>query len=746
MEAFDLSLNLNEILKLDLTEFRFDISEVVSLSESLNTQLNNAAGATNDLSSAASKVKDSFESAKEAAKETADFSKAFGEVLLGIAGAKKPTDLAAKVLKNAGKFVYDGILLAAEEEETQEFAKAMSQLKKNVRSIQIDLGEALLPTAKFVLGRMNSMTGDTGKTSLSEILNGIRLSTSGQLRDANDRYAQATALIRMLERMESNKEDSAYAGSKWVSTLNALIATVPELSEHINLQTGEITGGTKKLYEDAETWQERQKTQVRQSGLDEAIQLYRDQRNQQYTLEQDIERGKALAESNLRRAYEAATKSEYAQEYEWLRDFEFSLDSETLDSNLNDFVGYIRDKAKFEVMSPDKKKDLNDLADEVNSYLNASKEAENGIPSYQEQLDELPKQLDTIRESVRQHAEEMGLDGDAVLEAIDSTNAYTDALLEQSTVFDQLSSAMDVIRAYRESVIESMRGALDGVTNGFEAMGELRQVSVSDMMAGLASQQDYMEEYNNNLKTASELGIKKGLLAILADGSEQSAAYLAAIVADQGASIEELNKQWEDTEGAKDSLAMTMADARLEIDEEYDQMVKDAQTMAQQTVDAFDRAEEAKENGLAIAESIASGLALGASKIAAQVSKIQAELSQLGSFSLAYSGTSDGEAQDDSAEGRAVGLDYVPYDDYYARLHEGEAVLTKAEATDWRRGESGGASSVAIDYDRLASSLLCAVSGLAVQMDGQAVGHLVAPTVSSDIAEGMTTTRRYAIV
>ncbi|MBQ8653971.1 MAG: hypothetical protein IJ507_03460, partial [Clostridia bacterium] len=34
----------------------------------------------------------------------------------------------------------------------------------------------------------------------------------------------------------------------------------------------------------------------------------------------------------------------------------------------------------------------------------------------------------------------------------------------------------------------------------------------------------------------------------------------------------------------------------------------------------------------------------------------------------------------------ATGLDYVPFNDYRARLHEGEAVLTKLEATEWRRG------------------------------------------------------------
>lgn len=80
------------------------------------------------------------------------------------------------------------------------------------------------------------------------------------------------------------------------------------------------------------------------------------------------------------------------------------------------------------------------------------------------------------------------------------------------------------------------------------------------------------------------------------------------------------------------------------------------------------------------------------------------------------------------AYGHATGLDYVPYNNYAARLHEGEAVLTKAEATAWRRGD--GAGSPAIDYDRLAGAIASAMAGTSVQMDGQAVGVLVAPTVS----------------
>lgn len=67
---------------------------------------------------------------------------------------------------------------------------------------------------------------------------------------------------------------------------------------------------------------------------------------------------------------------------------------------------------------------------------------------------------------------------------------------------------------------------------------------------------------------------------------------------------------------------------------------------------------------------------------------------------------------DDSAlggygDGRAVGLDYVPYDNYAARLHEGEAVLTKLEADRWRRGEfntEGGDGIVVNQYITVAKN------------------------------------------
>lgn len=56
---------------------------------------------------------------------------------------------------------------------------------------------------------------------------------------------------------------------------------------------------------------------------------------------------------------------------------------------------------------------------------------------------------------------------------------------------------------------------------------------------------------------------------------------------------------------------------------------------------------------------------------------------------------------DDVDGSHATGLDFVPYDNYTARLHEGEAVLTKLEAENWRngRGAAGAGEIVTVNVN-----------------------------------------------
>lgn len=110
-------------------------------------------------------------------------------------------------------------------------------------------------------------------------------------------------------------------------------------------------------------------------------------------------------------------------------------------------------------------------------------------------------------------------------------------------------------------------------------------------------------------------------------------------------------------------------------------------------------------------------------------------INTIGNFATAF-----GDMYRESDNSHATGLNYVPYDDYRARLHTGEAVLTRSQAEAWRKGD--GQAAVGIDYDRLAAALVQAVGGMSVQMDGHAVGTLVAPTVSKAMGKSANA-RRY---
>lgn len=76
--------------------------------------------------------------------------------------------------------------------------------------------------------------------------------------------------------------------------------------------------------------------------------------------------------------------------------------------------------------------------------------------------------------------------------------------------------------------------------------------------------------------------------------------------------------------------------------------------------------------------------------------------------------------------GHATGLNYVPYNDYLARLHVGEAVLNAADARQWRAQKAAGGVSAA-DIAAIVSAATAADSAPAVLvLDGKVVAEVQA--------------------
>ena len=95
-------------------------------------------------------------------------------------------------------------------------------------------------------------------------------------------------------------------------------------------------------------------------------------------------------------------------------------------------------------------------------------------------------------------------------------------------------------------------------------------------------------------------------------------------------------------------------------------------------------------------------------------------LSSVGGVTVGAS--SNGHLLDGSHE---TGLDFVPFDNYLASLHEGEGILTAEENRIWQRFKNG-ASPQSMDYDALGATMRENVqAGGNVYLDGRTVGRVI---------------------
>ena len=86
----------------------------------------------------------------------------------------------------------------------------------------------------------------------------------------------------------------------------------------------------------------------------------------------------------------------------------------------------------------------------------------------------------------------------------------------------------------------------------------------------------------------------------------------------------------------------------------------------------------------------------------------------------------------------------MPYDNFVAKLHAGETVLNRADATAYRAGNVGGISAESISQ-AVAVAVREALDGVGVYMGADRVGDLVTQRVSRNIAKGARA-MRYANV
>lgn len=348
----------------------------------------------------------------------------------------------------------------------------------------------------------------------------------------------ADVYISKLEQMGDIKSLDASGAQEYKNVLTLLTQTIPELSDGINLQTGEIDGGTAALRANTAAWQENAKAQAYQDYLTE---MYKQEADLTVELEKN-KVGLTKAEMQLEAAQKKRKETEASMrgantrgDYEKYHQLEASLDG--IDSEISLAEAAIR------------------------NYEKAIADGETALDDYR-----------TASEDTRQ-----------AIENLTSAEEGGSALSEEAAAQMQgLQSVMDGAGASLQSLAERYREAYDaayesisGQYSLWDKAAEVEATSVGSINSALESQISYWQQYDSNIdaltaRTGDIAGLSD-MIASFADGSAESVNAIAGMAQANDGDLKKMVENWqklqEEQKTASDSLAQLKEDFQGELDE-----------------------------------------------------------------------------------------------------------------------------------------------------------------------------------
>lgn len=367
-------------------------------------------------------------------------------------------------------------------------------------------------------------------------------------------YDVAGKYVDRLKALEETGLKTEEQQQEWNSTLALLCQTVPELSQYINLQTGEIEGGTAAIENQIKAMKNLAIEQVKQEKMAEITELYADaileQAENARKLDAVIEE---LAEAEARR------------------------------TEINSLMAGT-DQTQIE--------NYDELYREL-GYVNSE------ISNLTEEQANLQEAIDIGNATISDAKEEYDLQADAIAGVTEALGANTEAQTTSMAISEEASSK---INALAESYVSAYNAAYNSISSQiglfdlFNASTDAAEVSVTDMVETWRAQSENLAAYTENLRLAAQYGISDGLVAALSDGSVESVAYLQTIIDEieslggtqDGMSteaqqfVDDFNAEYERTEEAKESFAATTAGLETEFSETLAEMLETGELTADQ--------------------------------------------------------------------------------------------------------------------------------------------------------------------
>ena len=554
----------------------------------------------------------------------------------------------------------------------------------------------------------------------------------------------------------------------WKESTRQLTSLVPGLTSVIDSETGAIEGGTDALDKNLKDWKAYQEKKIAWAAYYAKERALAEKKGEMYMYEFDAGAARKAAENQrakMEETYGAVfdEKGGLLERVSVENKYQYETDSE--------FYKEVNDAADnyFDLLKKQKAAE-EELSRQTVDYSEAEQQLINGKQALIDKWGEEEQAAEDASGAAEEGFEITKESAEAAAKAVKALNDYYQGMLDSTrqavnstlkgfekidTVWDQQSDLanqeVEALNKYTavwakwgsdNTALKKMKEYVDGggqltavELEAYEALVKVRnaQKELNDsldqyrpegMTAGLNDQIAYMEEYLANLETLQEWGVSPEMLASLSDGSKESAAYLKGLVEGGPEAASAVGELYKEVEEKKASFTQALTDQKLAVDETYQGMVD----TAMEAIGDLNLYDEAESSLASTVEGIAAGINESYPEVKAAVDSIIAELNRLNEFGFGFSFDAGGGIEFVNlgpAVPMASGSEYIPYDNFPALLHEGEAVLTKEENAAWQAYKTGYHSN-GVDYDILGGLMRSNVkAGGDVYLEGRVVGQVV---------------------
>lgn len=381
--------------------------------------------------------------------------------------------------------------------------------------------------------------------ALSATVSDSKVSYEESIASTQAAASMAEAYIGRMKELEAQGLKNNESQAEYAMRLEKLNSIMPGLNAELDAETHAVKGGTAALAANAEAWKEK--------ALQEAAySRYKDVLAKVAAAELEIEK------NTLRRIDAEKSSADLADQLtaktKELSDAQRRLDESFVNSDDLDFAErrreLVSETTRLQAECDSLTKQLGDSRREQNDYTAAVDQGNESLAAARDEISSMEDDLKSMGVTMGETGEQLS----------DSSAQAAGAVDENFQRIQERYAAL----------LESARASAESQIGLFQKLSDSCDMTVRDMIDALKSQYEAYNNYSDNLIKAADMGFNDELMAVLANGTEQSMQWLNVLVNGTEEDLAKFAAAFEQKDTAYANMTETVAAANLAREEGWD--------------------------------------------------------------------------------------------------------------------------------------------------------------------------------